>query len=214
MKRSSSRRLSVERRGRRAAGRGRRRSISSRMPPPALGGRLQRQLAQERRRRARAPRRRPAAAPHPCAENAAIGALPVGEAVGHQQIAALVHRPEVGDRPLDDPQAMARQLEIADDVRIEQAHGVGGDRVAKARMELLGHRRAADDCILLEHDDAQARAGQIGGAGEPVVAAADDGDVVEPRGSCPLCAMKTRRRAIASRCAPSELNALRGALRC
>ena len=80
---------------------------------------------------------------------------------------------------------MPHQLEIADHDRIEQAHGVGCDRVAKARMELLGDRRAADDCILLQHDDAQTRARQIRGAGQPVVASTNDGNVMSVVGHVP-----------------------------
>ena len=83
--------------------------------------------------------------------------LPLGQATAHQEIARVVHRPEVRRRTLDDLEAVLGQLEIGDDLRIEQAHRVGGDRVAKAGVEFLGHRRAADDVVLLQHDDLQAR---------------------------------------------------------
>ena len=103
-----------------------------------------------------------------------------GEAVGHQQRAVLVDGPEVGGRALDDREAVPRELEVADDLRIEQAHRVGGDRVAKAGMELLGDGRAADDVVLFEHDDGKTGRGEIGRRRQPVVAAADDRDVVAP----------------------------------
>ena len=74
-------------------------------------------------------------------------------------------------------EAMRAEIEIADDGGIEQADGVARDRVAKARMEFLRYRRAADDGVFLQHDNAQARAGEIGRTGQAVVAGADDGDI-------------------------------------
>ena len=184
VKRSSSRRLSASVRpnSRRPSAAP---PISSRMPPPTLGGALSaswRRNAAARSKR-RVVGRQPLGIP---GRERRHRALPVGEAIGHQQIAALVHRPEVGDGTLDDPEPMAFQLQVGDDHRVEQAHRVGGHRVAEARMKLLGHGRAADHCILFEHDDAQARAGQVGGAGEPVVPGADDGDVVGIVGHVPF----------------------------
>ena len=44
-------------------------------------------------------------------------------------------------------------------------------------MKFLGHRSAADHLAPLDHGDAQARGGEIGRAGEAVVARADDDDV-------------------------------------
>ena len=79
--------------------------------------------------------------------------------------------------PLDDRQAVPRQVHVGDDLGVEQADRVAGDRVAEAGMELLGHRRAADDAAPLQHRDLQAGAGEIEGADEAVVAAADDDDV-------------------------------------
>ena len=43
-----------------------------------------------------------------------------------------------------------------------------------ARPHLLGHAGAAEHIAALEHADAQAGAGQVGGGGEAVVPAADD----------------------------------------
>ena len=150
-----------------------------------VGRCLEGERAQEATRRARARRRRPAAARHPWPRTPPPRAAVGNHAVGHQQRAPLVHRPEVGDGPLDDLQAMPRELEIGDHDGVQQAHRVGGDRVAEARMELLGDGRPADHRVLFEHDDAQAGARQIGSAGEAVVPAADDGDVVGIVGHVP-----------------------------
>ena len=74
-------------------------------------------------------------------------------------------------------QAVVVQFQVGDDGRIEQAHGVGRDRIAEAGMKLLGHRRAAHDLAALHHAHAQAGHRQIGRAGEAVVARADDDNV-------------------------------------
>ena len=44
-------------------------------------------------------------------------------------------------------------------------------------MKFLGHRRSADDGTALQHGHLQAGAGEIEGADQAVVAAADDDDV-------------------------------------
>ncbi len=54
-------------------------------------------------------------------------------------------------------------------------------------MELLGDRGATDDRVLLKHDDPQAGAGEIGRAGQSIVAAADEGDVVVVWHHGPAC---------------------------
>ncbi len=86
--------------------------------------------------------------------------LALGEAAAHQQEARGIDRPEVRSRALDDSEAVPGELEIGDDLGIEQAHGVGGDRVAKAGMELLRHRRAADDVVTLQHERVEPGAGR------------------------------------------------------
>ena len=61
-------------------------------------------------------------------------------------------------------------------------------------MELLGDRRATDEVAALQHAHLQAGAGEIGGADQAVVAAADDEDIVviaithagTPRGLVPM----------------------------
>src|SRR5207253_6184309 len=49
-----------------------------------------------------------------------------------------------------------------------------GDRVAKARIELLGHGSSTDHGTPLEHGDFETRRRQIRGTHEPVVSASND----------------------------------------
>ena len=103
-----------------------------------------------------------------------LGLRPPGRGL---QITAVRQRQEVGERPLDDPEAVSREIEVADDLRIEERHRIGGDRISKAGMEFFRRRRAADDRAPLQNGDLQACSGEIGGRGEPVVASANDDDV-------------------------------------
>src|SRR4029077_13480942 len=80
-------------------------------------------------------------------------------------------------------EAVARELEVADDLGIEERDRVGGDRVAKSRVKLCGDRRAADDSAPLEHDHLEPRRREIRGAYEAVVTAADDQGVGVPAGA-------------------------------
>ena len=104
--------------------------------------------------------------------------LPLGKSVRHEQRAAGIHRPEIRHRAFGDAQAMAAKIEVADHLRVEQTDRVRCDRVAEPRRKLLRDCRAAGRGVLLDHDHAQARAGQIRRAHQSVVAAADDRNVV------------------------------------
>ena len=86
-------------------------------------------------------------------------------------------RQKVRDRPFDDPQPMAREVEVGDDLRMQQADGVARRGVAESRMELLRYGGAADDGAAFEHPDRETGPGQIAGADETVVAAADYDDI-------------------------------------
>src|SRR6185369_9657884 len=77
-----------------------------------------------------------------------------------------------------DLQPVARELELADDFRPQQAHYVGEDGEAKAGEHFLAHRRAADALTTLEHQHLAAGAREIRRTREPVMAAADDDGVV------------------------------------
>src|SRR5258706_14892420 len=77
-----------------------------------------------------------------------------------------------------DLQAVARELELADDLRAQQAHHVREDGEAKAGEHFLAHRGAAHALATLEDQHLAAGSREIRRTGEPVVAAADDDDVV------------------------------------
>src|SRR5262249_51600404 len=98
----------------------------------------------------------------------------IGPPCPYLEVAAILQRQEIGQRPLHQPQPMRRQIEVADDFGIEERDRVSGGRVAEAGKKLFRHGRTADDSAPLKHDHAQARPGQIGRAHEAVMAAADD----------------------------------------
>src|SRR5437764_4598838 len=77
-----------------------------------------------------------------------------------------------------DVQAVARELELADDFRAQQTHNVGKDREAETREHFFAHRRAADALAPLEHQNLATGAREIGGTGEAIVPAADDDGIV------------------------------------
>ena len=115
-----------------------------------------------------------------------------------EEVATAGGRPvagaERGERAVEgqDVEAMPRQLELADDLRAEQRHDVREDRESEAREDLLGDRRAAEDVALFEDQGLHPGPGEIRGADEAVVAAADDDRVValgqpEPPSRYPVC---------------------------
>jgi len=69
------------------------------------------------------------------------------------------------------------QLQVGNDLRVEQADGVGRHRIAKAGMELLRDRGAAHHLAPLDHLHAQPGHREVGRAGEAVVPGADDDNV-------------------------------------
>ena len=94
-----------------------------------------------------------------------------------EEVVAIVHRSEV--RPhVEGHEAEAHEVELGDDLRAEQAQCVGERREVEAGPELLRDRRPTDEVALLEHEDALARLGEVGGVGEAVVTATDDDCVV------------------------------------
>ena len=101
----------------------------------------------------------------------------MGAAFAGQQIAAIGGGQEILRAALDDAQAMLAQFQVGNDLRVEQADGIGRDRIAETRMKFLGHRRAADHLAALDHFHAQAGHRQIGRAGEAVMPGADDDNV-------------------------------------
>ena len=93
------------------------------------------------------------------------------------QIAPVGQGEEVGERAIDDPEAKAPKIEVADDGRVEQRDRIGGDRIAETRMKFLGRRRAADDRAALQHEDLQPGRGEIGCGDQGIMAASDHRDV-------------------------------------
>ena len=93
------------------------------------------------------------------------------------QVIAVRHRRE-GAVERQDLEAVARQIEIADDLRPQQRHDVRADREAEAGEHLFGHRGAAEDVAALEHEHLPPGAGEIGRRCQAVVAAADDDRVI------------------------------------
>src|SRR5439155_909474 len=99
------------------------------------------------------------------------------QAAAHFQV-AVFERQEVGQRALDDAQAMLREAQVADHLGLQQADGVSRNRIAEPGMELRAGCRAADGGAALEHFYLEAALRQIAGAGEAVVPGTDDDCIV------------------------------------
>ena len=95
-------------------------------------------------------------------------------------MAPVRQRQEVLRAAVDDAQPMFVQLQVADDLGLQQADGVGRGRVAEARMEFLRHASASDHAAPLQNAHAQPRHAEIGRTGEPVMTGTDD-DGIEIR---------------------------------
>ena len=91
-----------------------------------------------------------------------------------------VARAQRGERPVEreDVEAVLRELEVADDLRPQEADDIREDAEPEAREELLGHRGATEDVAPLQDERLEAGARQVGRADEAVVAPADDHRVV------------------------------------
>ena len=89
--------------------------------------------------------------------------------------AVLEGDPEVGVGR-EEAQAALAQAELVDDDVVEQPDdvGAGADHVAGIRERALEGAGAAEALAALEDEHALAGAREVGGRGEPVVAAADD----------------------------------------
>jgi len=94
-----------------------------------------------------------------------------------QEIAAVGGGQKILRAALHDPQAVIGEPEIANHLRVEQADGVGRDRIAEALVKFLGDRGAADDLAPLDDLHGEALAREIGRAGEAIMSRADDDDV-------------------------------------
>ena len=101
----------------------------------------------------------------------------LGVVVDAPEVVAVEHRRE-GAVEREDLEAVARQVEVPDDLGPQERDDVGADRELEAGEDLLGHRRAAEDVAPLEDEDLLAGAREVGGVDQAVVAASDDDDVV------------------------------------
>jgi len=98
-------------------------------------------------------------------------------AAPREQIVSVAGQEIVG-LPQHDLQPVALELHVADHLRLKQAHRVARRRIAEARQELVGDGGAADRARSFEHRDLEALLRQIVGAGQAIVARADDDRVV------------------------------------
>ena len=75
-------------------------------------------------------------------------------------------------------QAVAREVQIANDFRSQQRNHVRTDRELEARKNFFGHRRSAEHMAPLQHQNFLAGTSQISRIGESVMAYADHDHVV------------------------------------
>ena len=102
------------------------------------------------------------------------------------RFAVIVHAPQVvaarhgSERAVERQnfQAVAGQVEVANDLRPQQRDHVGADRELESGENFFGDGGAAEHVAALEHQNFLAGARQIGGVDQAVVASADDDYVV------------------------------------
>ena len=111
--------------------------------------------------------------------NLATTKLRVG---AHQQAAAIGQRRERRRVARQDREAVLFELQLADDLRQEQADDVRGGGNFVAGPQLFGGCAAAEHVATFEHADFVAGASQIRGTNKAVVAAADDDRIKVGRG--------------------------------
>ena len=89
-----------------------------------------------------------------------------------------------GALELDVVEAECAQVQLVEDRRRGEQGVVAAADVDACAEGVVGRRTAADARERLEHDDSQPRAGEVRGADEPVVPAADDDrvGVIAPAG--------------------------------
>jgi hypothetical protein len=102
----------------------------------------------------------------------------LGVAFSGEQVIAIRRWEKVLRATLYDFQPVIEEIEIRDDPGMQEADGVRRDRVSKAWTKFLGHRGAADDPPSLEDLDSQPRHAEVGSAGQSVVPASDDYDII------------------------------------
>ncbi len=98
-----------------------------------------------------------------------------------KQIIAVRHRRKRAVER-NDFEIVFRQFEIADDFGTEQADDIGADRIFKTRIDLFSDRRAAEHMAALQDEHFFPGFGEIGCAGQAVVAGADDDRIIVGHG--------------------------------
>src|SRR5712671_3943797 len=73
-----------------------------------------------------------------------------GAAFAGQEIAAVGGGQEILRAAFDDPQAVIPKFQVRDDPWVEQADGIGRDRIAETRIKFLGDGGAADHLAALD----------------------------------------------------------------
>ena len=134
-----------------------------------------------RRRRRSSARPSMSGSAKPCARRCAAVRAPIDEAGVRAAVGERAPEVRVGR---GDPVAVALELELGDHHRVEQADdvGAGADHEALVGERALERAGAAELLAALEHEHRAAGPGEVGGGGEPVVAAADDDRVPVARG--------------------------------
>ena len=93
------------------------------------------------------------------------------------KVVAVFHRCD-GALERQDVQPMPRQIEVADDLRPQQADDVGKRRELEAGEDLFGDGCTADTGPAFEHEDRFPGAREISRRHQAVMASTDDDDVV------------------------------------
>ena len=104
--------------------------------------------------------------------------LLAGEAAATRQQVIALSGQEIVDLAQHNLQSVSLQLHVADDLGLQEADRVTRSRVSKSWKELVGNGSAANGSGSLQHRDFEALFCEIIGAGEAVVAGADDDCVV------------------------------------
>ena len=106
------------------------------------------------------------------------GDLLAGQAISAGEQIVAVARKEIISLAEHYLEAVAFQIEVANDLWVEQADGVARGRVAEAGQEFVRDRRTTDRVGRLEDGNLQPLRCEIVSAGQAVVARADDYNVV------------------------------------
>src|SRR5262249_4142509 len=99
-------------------------------------------------------------------------------ALSGKEVPAIQSWKEVLCPTHDNPQSVLQEAKIGDDLRVQQAHGIGGDGISETRMKLFRDRGATHEWSPFEDLDFQPCHAEVGCAGQPIVTCADDDDVV------------------------------------